>query len=99
MTIKELLQYRGNKHYFCCLCQDEEDKMFVIFARADSPVFESTTEYDDDLLELSAFKMQMINKYNISIPLIKNYYIMSIKDYKDYELINNILEVVWMGDE
>ena len=90
MKIERILQYRGNNNYFCCLCQSEDDKNFVIFARTRDIEFESKIE---------EYRLLNRREHQIIIPLYKSYYIMNVDDYKDYELINKILEVVWMDND
>lgn len=96
-SVKEVLQYRGNNNYICCYCQDDENKNFVIFARTGGLYFNSEVE-NFELDGPTERIVPPLTKHNIDIPLSKNYYIMYVDDFKDYELINRILEVVWMED-
>lgn len=96
-SIKEILQYRGNNDYFCCYCKDENDKNFVLFARSEGLYFNSEVE-NFELEQSTKRIVPPLTKHNIDIPLSKQYYIMCVDDFKDYELINRILEVVWMED-
>ena len=92
--IKDVLAYRGNKNYFCCFCQDEEDKNFVLFAQIDDICIES--EQEDFCLEFKKYTKSI--KHKITLPISKHYYVIPVDDFKDFELINKILEVVWMDD-
>lgn len=94
-TFKDILEYRGNKNYFCCFCQDEDDKYFVFFARIDSICIEN--EQEDFCFEFKKYTKSI--KHKITLPISKNYYYIPVNDFKDFELINKILEVVWMGDD
>lgn len=94
-TFKDILEYRGNKNYFCCFCQDEDDKYFVFFARIDSICIEN--EQEDFWLEFKEYTKSI--KHKITLPISKHYYIIPVNDFKDFELINKILEVVWMSDD
>ena len=93
-SIKDMLAYRGNKNYFCCFCQDEKDKNFVFFAQIDSICIEN--EQEDFYLEFKKYTKSI--KHKITLPISKHYYVIPVDDFKDFELINKILEVVWMDD-
>lgn len=97
-SVKELLQYRGNKNYICCYCQDDENKNFVIFARTGGLYLNSEVEQNFEFEWSTKKIVPPLTKHNIDIPLSKNYYIVYVDDFKDYELINRILEVIWMED-
>jgi hypothetical protein len=94
-TIKDVLAYRGNKNYFCCFCQDEDDKYFVLFAQTDGIYIEG--EQEDFGFEFKKYINPI--KHKITLPVSKRYYIIPVNDCKDFELINKILEVVWMQDD
>ena len=94
-TIKDVLAYRGNKNYFCCFCQDEEDKNFVFFARIDGIYIEE----DDENFDLEFKRYIKSIKRKITLPISNHYYYISVDDFKDFELINKILEAVWMQDD
>ena len=93
--IKDVLAYRGNKNYFCCFCQDEKDKNFVFFAQIDSICIED--EQEDFYVEFKKYTKSI--KHKITLPISKHYYVIPVNDFKDFELINKILEVVWMQDD
>jgi hypothetical protein len=98
MIIKEIVQYRGNSNYFCCYCKDENDKNFVLFAKIQGVLFESECgqEYEDFDIPLRIITPPMNRSFKL--PLCENYYVVNVDDFKDYELINRILEVIWMKD-
>ena len=96
-TIKNILTYVGNKNYFCCFCQDEDDKYFVLFTRITGVNIESS--YDDNFSFTDVSKIiNPITEHKITLPLLNHYYVISINDFKDFELINKVLEAVWTDD-
>ena len=98
--IEKILQYRGNEKYFTALCQDKENKLYILLSHINSMKIE--TEHNE--YEITGYKNVILDKIyfqkaqiNIQIKDYNNrfYTLMPIKDISEYELINKVLDIMF----